>query len=358
GKPGGGLGPRHGASAHGQVLNHLLPVEGNRCPRVIPNQMSAMAEAFVHGEVKALLLCGTNMLSSFADTGALAEGLGKLELLVCHDLFSNDTIREHAHIVLPATAWVEQLGCKSTNTHLYFMEQALPPPGETRTLSQLLRDLAQRLGVSGFFPWASDEGLLDAVLDHPATGNATVAQLRAQRGIGTLNISHHAYPDHHYATPSGKVEFFSQQAADLGLPPLPVFAPANDGADYPLHFRQGRTLTHFHGFYDHGQALPSLKKRNAKAWLWLSPADAEARGIRHKAAIRIFNQRGEFTAHAHVTPKMQSGTVWMHDGWVGINRLTSGASCIPDAAVDTFAFSAGQAAFDAQVEVEPIAQQR
>ena len=41
----------------------------------------------------------------------------------------------------------------------------------------------------------------------------------------------------------------------------------------------------------------------------------------------------------------------MRDGWTGLNRLTSGAPAIPDEAVDTFDFSAGQAAFDAMVEV-------
>jgi anaerobic selenocysteine-containing dehydrogenase len=354
GKPGAGFGPRHGASAHGQALNSVLPEQGNRCARIIPNQMAAMADAFASGKVKALLLSGTNMLSSFADAGALGESLSEVDLVVCHDLFSNETIRQHADIVLPGTAWLEQLGSKMTNTHLYFMEQALTPPGDTHNLSGLLRDLAQRLDVAGFFPWDTDEGLLDAVLDHPATGNATVAKMRATGGIRALRISHHAYRDHRYDTPSGKVEFYSQRAADHGLAPLPVYEPIDNSAGYPLQFRQGRTLTHFHAFYDNGQALPSLKKRNATAWLWLSPADADARGIRHEAAVRIFNQRGEFTARAHVTHKIQNGTVWMRDGWAGINRLTSGAPVIPDTAVDTFPFSAGQAAFDALVEVEPI----
>ena len=46
-----------------------------------------------------------------------------------------------------------------------------------------------------------------------------------------------------------------------------------------------------------------------------------------------------------------TGTVWMRDGWPGLNRLTAGAAVLPDAAVDLFAFSAGQATFDAMVEV-------
>ena len=44
----------------------------------------------------------------------------------------------------------------------------------------------------------------------------------------------------------------------------------------------------------------------------------------------------------------------MRDGWEGLNRLTAGGPCIPDAAVDMFAFGAGQASFDAMVEVGSV----
>jgi hypothetical protein len=41
----------------------------------------------------------------------------------------------------------------------------------------------------------------------------------------------------------------------------------------------------------------------------------------------------------------------MHDGWAGLNTLTSGAPVLPDAAVDLFGFSGGQAEFEASVDV-------
>jgi len=358
---GGGLGPRHGAAAHGQALNSIMPEQGNRCRAVIPNQMAAMTEAFRAGKIKALLLSGTDMLSSFADANALRSGLDQVELIVSHDLFPNQTIREVADMVLPATAWLEQLGCKMTNTHLYLMDKVIPAPGQTRNLSAILRSLADRLGVGDFFPWPDDEGLIDAILDHPATGYATVAALREEGGMRAVPISHHAYPDHRYATPSGKVEFFSAQAQALGLAALPIYEPLGAQDGYPLQFRQGRTLTHFHGFYDHGQALPTLRKRGGEPTLWLAREDAEARGIPHGSEVRVFNQRGEFTATANVTDKIGSGTVWMRDGWTGVNKVTAGGPCLPDSAVDLFPFSAGQAAFDATVEVasvqaSPIAQ--
>ena len=87
--------------------------------------------------------------------------------------------------------------------------------------------------------------------------------------------------------------------------------------------------------------------------LWISPADATARGVGEGARIRVFNQRGEMAARARVTDRVPAHTVWMRDGWDGLNRLTSGEACLPDGAVDVFGFSAGQAAFDAAVEVAP-----
>ncbi|MCG8325972.1 MAG: molybdopterin-dependent oxidoreductase, partial [Thiotrichales bacterium] len=241
GIPGAGLGPRHGATASGQLLNSLLPESANRCKAVIPNQMSAMTTAFNDGSIRALLLSGTDMASSFADTNQLEQGLQKLDLIVSHDLFMNDTMQRHADIVLPATAWLEQIGCKSTNTHLYFMEQALAPAGEARTLSQILQALAQRLDIKDFFPWASDEDMINAVIDHPSTNHASVEQMRKEDNRRALNISHVAYTDKKFHTPSGKIEFYSERAVQHGLPGLPAYTPVNTETEYPLRFRQGRT---------------------------------------------------------------------------------------------------------------------
>ena len=351
GMAGGGLGPRHGSATHGQALASIVAQERRPPGHYVPNQMARIAEALVE-RVRVLLLFGTDLVSSFADVGHVEAGLARQDLIVTHDLFMNDTTRRFADVALPATAWLEELGCKSTNTHLYLMPPVLEPSGEARSATWVMRELARRLGLTEFYPWTSDEGPLDAILDHPATGYATVGALRAEGGMRALRISHVAYPDHRFDTPSGKVEFYSERARTLGLPALPVHEDL-PASRYPLAFRQGRTLTHFHGFYDHGRALPSLAAADPEPVVWIAPADAAARGIADGAAVRLENERGELRARAHVTSRIPAGTVWMRDGWDGLNRLTSGRAVIPDEAVDLFAFSAGQAAFDASVEIRP-----
>jgi anaerobic selenocysteine-containing dehydrogenase len=350
GVPGGGLGPRHGASAHGQAFTSIAARERRPPGDVVPDQMPRITEAIEERRVRVLLLFGTDMVSSFADAGRAAAALGNLDLLTSYDLFLNDTAG-HADLFLPATSWLEDTGCKSTNTHLYLMPKALEPPGEARPVAWVLRELARLLEVRDFFPWAEETGPLDAILDHPSTGHATAAAIAREGGIRALRVSHVAYPDLVFDTPSGKVEFVSERAAQLGLPALPVHQPPGT-SPHLLALRTGRTLTHFHAFYDHGRALPTLAAADPEPRLWISPADAASRGIGDGEGIRIFNQRGEMRARASVTDRVPPGTVWMRDGWSGLNTLTSGAKVLPDAAVSIFeAFSAGQAEFEATVEV-------
>ena len=353
---GSGFGPRHGSGAHGRGLGNITE-PGRRAPgTAIPNQMSAITAALRGGSIHNLLLMGSNMLSSFSDANAVAEGLARTRLVVSFDLFMNDTARRFADVVLPSTAWLEELGCKATHTHLYLMEPALQPAGEARPLSRFFRELAGRLQLDGFFPWDTEEGLIDAVLDHPGTGHATVASLRQGGGIGALKVSHVANPTLDFDTPSRKIEFFSARAEALGLPALPTFtepAGADDvrASSFPLSLTQGRTLTHFHSFYNNGRELPTLARRENEPQLWLAPADAAARKIADGDAIRVFNQRGSMAAHAHVTERMPPGAAWVRDGWPELNQLTGGNAVLPDQAVELFAFSAGQASFDARVEV-------
>lgn len=357
GIPGAGFGPRHGASAHGRGLASVIEA-GRRTPGTsLPNQMSTVLEALHDGRIANMLLMGTNMLSSFADSNRVAEGLARTSLVVSYDLFLNDTARRFADVVLPSTAWLEELGCKSAFTHLYLMEPALAAAGETKPATWVMRELATRLGLEGYFPWASDEALLDAILDHPATGHATVASLRAQGGIGELRISQVANPTLEFDTPSRKIEFFSEGAARLGLPALPGWTGASDmeaDSRYPLTLSQGRTLAHFHSFYNNGRELPTLARRELEPRVWISTADASARGLTDGAPIRVHNAHGELHARAQVTERIPNGTLWLRDGWPGLNALTDSASVLPDAAVDRFAFSAGQSNFNARVEVTGV----
>jgi anaerobic selenocysteine-containing dehydrogenase len=104
----------------------------------------------------------------------------------------------------------------------------------------------------------------------------------------------------------------------------------------------------------------SLAKHNAAPQLWISRVDADARQLSKGDAIKIFNERGEFGAMANITEDVPPGVVWIRDGWVGLNHLTSGDAVLVGDAPTLFSFSVGRSDYGAQVEVvrssfEPMA---
>jgi len=361
GIPGGGFGPRHGGSTHDEILGTLLKGRPTPLPHHVPNQMSRILQALEEGPIRVLLLFGTDMVSSFAESNRVKAALDALDLVVVHDLFLSETAK-HAHLVLPGTTWLEEVGYKKTNTHVYLMDQAIEPVGQARSLSWVLKELSRRLSVQDFFPWPSQEQAVDAILDVPATGHITVSDLRARRGREPLRISPVAHPDLRFPTPSGKVEFYSERSLKWGLPPLPEYREPLESPRsrpevaqrYPLVLRPGRTFGHFNNFYRNGRAISRLARREPEPVVWLHPEDAAARGIQERERVVVFNDRSEFQARAKVTARIFPGTVWVRTGWPGLNALTACAPCLPDAAVEGVGFAAGQAAHEALVEVKTL----
>lgn len=350
GRPGGGIGPRHGSRSHGAGFADLSAAHRRKPGTYVPNQMEAIIAALESGAVKVLFSIGSNFLSSFPDTNRVRAALAKAEMVIAYDIFPNQMIREAADIVLPGTVWLEEIGAKATNTHVHLSDRVLPAPGDARPAYAIYQGLAQRLGVADVYPWTDQEAAMNAALDHPATGHATVDMMRAAGGRVPLRISHVAYPSFEFATPSGKIEFLSERAAAMGLPALPVAAdPAPEAGG--LILAHGRTFAHFHAFYDHGRALPTLAARENAADLWIAPCDAQVRGVSDGDMIDVMNAGGCFRARAKVTARMPAGAVWIRDGWPGLNVLTDGAAVLPDTALDAFAFSVGQSHFGARVEV-------
>jgi anaerobic selenocysteine-containing dehydrogenase len=358
GVPGGGLGPRHRSFPTGDHFADLSAVDRRPRGPWVPSHMASIARLIKEGGLDVLLTAGTDMLNSFSDTGAIERDLAQVGLIVAYDIFANDTIRRVADIVLPGTIWLEDLGIKETATHLYLMDKALEPAGDTRPLIPVLRDLADRLAIEDFFPWPSLEAYMDALLAHQQDGALTVGTMRKQGGMAERSrLDHVPYRHGRYATPSGKVEFYSERAASLGLPELPSYTrPAPEGTRFPLEFRQGRVLTAFHSFYDNGRALPMLERAEPHAELWIHPKDAGPRGIAAGGRVELANERGRFEAVARVTEDILPGVVWARDGWPGLNTLTSGEACLTPEASEGLdpRIPGGQSAYDARVEVRPI----
>lgn len=87
GRPGGGIGPRHGGRSHGTEFVDLSAADRRMPGHYVPNQMEAIIAALESGDVKVLVSIGSNVLSSFPDTNRVRTALKKADLVLACDIF-------------------------------------------------------------------------------------------------------------------------------------------------------------------------------------------------------------------------------------------------------------------------------
>ena len=157
--------------------------------------------------------------------------------------------------------------------------RSLDAPGETRPAVWILRELARRLGrrrTSTPGPPTRARSTRSSTIRRRVTPRWPPSAPRAASARCGSRTS--PIPTHAYATPSGKVELYSERAAALGLPPLPVHEPApapSPSAGVPAR-------AHAHPVPRLLRSRPRAADAGAprsRAALWIAPADAEARGL-------------------------------------------------------------------------------
>jgi anaerobic selenocysteine-containing dehydrogenase len=301
------------------------------------NNFTAIDEALEQGIVNTLVVVGGNPLSQWPNLPRLRRQLQKLDLVVVYDLFMNHTAKKAADIILPATSWLEELGLRASNRRIYLMDKIMEPPDQCREASAWMNDLANRLGISNYFPWRSKEECLDQCLQSEACRQATVARLRQHPEGIEANIPRVPYADHSFDSPSGKFELFSTQAEVWGLAPLPTFEPPLEGRldtpelarKFPLQLISSRRNTHFHSFHNSHREIETLRALEPEPLLYMHPRDAVTRGIRDGDYAIMFNQRGQARIRIEITTEVPVKHVSLNDCWPQLNEVTAAYAPCP-----------------------------
>lgn len=306
--------------------------------------------------IKSLFVFGANPAAISPNAGKIVEGLQREDLFtVVHELFLTDTA-DYADIVLPATSQLEQADLNRGYGHTYFSynHPAIAPLGESKSNWDVMRLLAKGMGFSE--TWLQDD--VDRILAEALTATAeanpffagiTLERLK-QKPYIELNLpSRIPFAGGQFPTPSGKVELFSQQMADMGLEPVPNWREVYDDGGVNGHnpFNPDLGLDLISGASHHfvSSSLgnhPSLRQKAGVPFVEVNPVDAEVRGIRPGDKVIVENGRGWCELVAKVTEAIRPGVVsapkgyWnKHNNGRNINWLTS----------DELADMAGQSTF-------------
>jgi len=301
-------------------------------PDLIPNRprsinQSALGDALTAAEppVRAIYVYNNNPVAVCPDSQKVIAGFRREDLFtVVHEIFLTDTA-DYADIVLPATTQLEHYDVHKSYGHLYVLANspAIAPVGEAKPNSEVFRLLAARMGFTEACFSDTDEDICRQALasSDPRMAGIEWNALKA-RGWQRLNLPARFAPfaEGNFPTPSGKCEFWSQTALDLGMDPLPAYTPPRESAQsapqlaktYPLAFISPPARNFLNSSFAN---LPFALKEAGEPYLDIHPADAAARGIADGHQVRIYNQRGSFTVKARVSDRVRRGVVAALSVW-------------------------------------------
>ncbi len=259
--------------------------------------------------IRGLFVAANNPAVTCPDAGKVRRGLEREDLFtVVHDPFLSQTAR-YADIVLPAATYLEteDLYRAYGAYYLQYAPEAVPPQGGAWSNLRLAQTLAGRLGLTdAVFRMAPHQ--IAAVMLKGAAGGAAELDPERVRDAGPVHLA----PDdaQMFRTPSGKLEFYSEEMAARGLPPMPDWHPdpedARQRARWPL-----RLLTAPGYFQSHTafSGVEFLRRREGPPGCVLHPDDADARGLADGQRVRLFNERGSVELVLRIGDEVRPGVV-------------------------------------------------
>jgi anaerobic dimethyl sulfoxide reductase subunit A len=299
-------------------------------------------------------------------------------------------------------------GCNAgTKNHFMYARGKADPVGEARSMWWIVKEISARLGIADVcmprLKDATQEDINDYLEDIAKDAyNYWMTQANDPEAkpweefvrepvYRKSQDSYYVYLMNEYEngvplpTPSGKIEFFSEQIAENDLRvspvtcsssirpigtnsllPYPIWRKSPQGylsprtREYPLYMVTPHSIFRTHTAYEHSLWFRD-EYRNS---VWLSVADAKARGIKDGNKVRVYSDSGECHIPAYVTSRMIPGTCcvifgrWYEPSGVKSDLMPDGVDMRGDCNVlissDFYGDALGACLSNGLVEVEKL----
>lgn len=287
--------------------------------------VTEIVDAAGTGALRALYVMGENPLMTEPNLRHAKECLAELDLLVCQDIFINET-GEQADVILPAASFAEKDGTfTNSDRRVQRVRQAIAPVGQSRPDWVILCDLAKRLEVRlSREPSAGwDYSHPSEIWDEMAGLTPSLAGISYER-IKEIGVHWPCPSEDHSGTPWLFENSFPRGLGKFHAVTYRKSAELPDD-EYPFILSTGRVLYHWHG--------GTLTRRSKldeifpEALVEIHPDDAEKLGCQSGDWLRVSSRRGEIRARALVTGRSPAGTVFIpfHFAEAAANELTNEA---------------------------------
>jgi anaerobic selenocysteine-containing dehydrogenase len=293
-------------------------------------------------KIRLLWVACKNPLAQDFDRNMLIEAFKSLEMVVVADQFFNETTK-WADIVLPVTTQFEEYEVNVSYWHYWLTinQQAIEPLYEVKSDLQIAALLSKHMNKlekgSCTFPenfdskrWTAKEfnqGIYDK-FGISSWKDLEKGPVKAKKQI--------PYADGKFQTPSGKYEFYSEQAKEHGHTALPEYLEVRKPYD---KFR----LTTPHSRYSlHSQFqnLDWMEDIHPEPFVYIHPSDAALKRVASGDMVAVFNKEGLLRVKAKVTDNVPAGTLMMYEQWYN-NSIYNVNELVDDTSSDMGSFKTG-----------------
>lgn len=317
--------------------------------------------------IKAIHFSNSNALSNTVNHNELREKvLPKLDLVVTQDVTFNDTAL-WSDIVLPTPNYYEEEEIVALffaqHPYMQHSAKAVDPLFEAKPDSEILRMLADKMGIGDEFMPMTDEEAMDELFDTPLGHELglTFANLKEQGVIKVPGLDV-VFEGQKFTTRSGRVEFYIEepearnyygQELDVEGSHLPHwYEPAEAWPENELFKKYPFVVITPKGRYRiHGQwfNVPALRELDPEPTTYLNPDDAAEKGISDGDYIEVFNDRGSYVCKCILSSAIRRGVISTPKGWQRDQHKKGGYQEVTGGHFD--AFSVNNSFYDTLADV-------
>lgn len=277
----------------------------------IPN----MFDAALDGSFRGLYVEGEDIAQSDPNGHHVIAALSAMECVVVHDIFLNETAR-YAHVFLPGASFLEKDGTFTNSERRVSRVRGVLPPLAGKEDWEVTCELSTAFGYSMHYSNPSE------IMDEIARLTPTFAGVSYEKldRLGSVQ-----WPCNDKMPEGTPVMHVGQFVRGKGRFVITEYVPTDEktSARFPLLLTTGRILTQYN--------VGTQTRRTANTvWhpedlLEIHPHDAEQRGIRDGAYVRLTSRAGETTLRAQITERVAPGVVYttFHHQVSGTNLVTT-----------------------------------
>ncbi len=275
--------------------------------------------------IKGWFVYATNLLQAMPNQQETIRAIQNLDLLAVVDVVPSE-IAGWADVVLPESVFLERhddLNAPRFREPFVSLRQpVVEPPADQKPNWWIARELALKLDLGEYFPWQHiDEYLQRRV----ALGGHDYQEL-TEKGI-LLGPRPALYFEDgvpaEFPTPSGKIEFFSEQLEEAGFDPVPRFTPPPEPPAGFFRLLYGRSPVHT---FARTQSNPLLGEMMSENEVWIHADSARELGLATDDRVRLENQDGIVSDPVKVkaTQRIRRDSVYLVHGFGQQSRAFRG----------------------------------